>query len=182
MDTVNLIKNKQFLGREFLTWLWFKSDTNSGVVNINDDKSVELWIDDKIVLESDELENNKEKVICHGEHSEMFEARQALNQGKKVSQANFKLNMNEEEWHFTLDDCWLNFRNCKPPKIILDKKEDPDGLFFEKTLLIEEATHTIDQLFSQFIQIRISPEWDHDHLPALQSWIQKGANRNEECF
>ena len=173
MDMVSLVQEKRFLGREFLTWLWFQSDSHLGVITPEGSQTVEIWIDNKITLESDDQEN-VEKVICHGENSEMLEAREALSQGKKVTQASFKLCMNDTEWHFTLDDCWLNFRGCKTPKVMLDKKEDPDGLFFEKAFLLQEVVRIVEQLFFQFVKIRISPEWMTEHLPAIQNWIQTG--------
>ncbi|MEW5803247.1 MAG: hypothetical protein AB1847_14210 [bacterium] len=173
MDMVRLVQEKKFLGREFLTWLWFQSDSHLGVITPEGSQPVELWIDNKITLESEDQEN-VEKVICHGENSEMLEAREALSQGKKVTQASFKLSMNDAEWHFTLDDCWLNFRACKTPKVMLDKKEDPDGLFFEKAFLLQEVIRVVEQLFNQFMKIRISPEWMTEHLPAIQHWIQTG--------
>ncbi len=56
---------------------------------------------------------------------------------------------------------------------MLDKKEDPEGLFYEKTFLLQEAVRVVEQLFSQFIKIRISPQWAKNELPALQKWVQK---------
>ncbi|MGA1825857.1 MAG: hypothetical protein ACMUIP_14475 [bacterium] len=171
MDIPSLVKNKKFLGREFLTWLWYESESNSGVITLEDSQNIEIWVDNKIILESDDGEN-KEKVICHGENSEMFEARQALRQGKKVSQASFKLCVNDEENNFILDDSWLNFRTCKTPKVLLDKKKDPGGLFFEKTLLLQKVVKAVDQLFSKFIKMRISPQWSQKHLPDIQNWVK----------
>ncbi|MEW6378567.1 MAG: hypothetical protein AB1611_03045 [bacterium] len=179
MDMVSLVREKRFLGREFLTWLWFQSDSQMGVFTPENGQPVEIWLDNKITLETDDQEN-VERVICHGEHSEMLEAREALSQGKKVTQASFKMCLNDAEWHFTLDDCWLNFRSCKTPKVMLDTREDPDGIFFEKIFLIQEAVRIIEQLFSQFIKIRISPEWMTVHLPAIRDWIQSAGALAEE--
>jgi len=172
MDILSLIQNKKFLGREFLTWLWFQSDSKSGMIALDESQTVEIWVDNKIILESAD-EETPEKVICQGDSSEMLEARQALIQGKKVSQACFRLYMKDDEWRFTLDDSRLDFRACKTPKIILDKKEDPEGLFYEKTFLLQEAVRVVEQVFIQFIKIRISPQWEKTELPALQQWIQK---------
>ena len=172
MDILSLIHNKKFFGREFLTWLWFQSDCKSGMIALDESQTVEIWVDNKIILESAD-EETLEKVICQGDSSEMLEARQALKQGKKVSQASFRLYIKDDEWRFTLDDCRLNFRTCKTPKIMLDKKEDPEGLFYEKTFLIQEAVRVVEQLFIQFIKIRISPQWTKNELPALQKWVQK---------
>ena len=172
MDMVSLAQNKRFLGRDFLTWLWFQSDSHVGTIPLDDSRAVELWIDDKVIVESDDSEN-LERVTCHGENSEMLEARQALSQGKKVSQASFKLCLDEHEWYFTLDDNWLNFKACKTPRVMVDKKEDPAGLFLEKAFLLQKVIEVVDQLFHQFIKIRLSPEWVSRHLPAIQVWIQR---------
>ena len=32
MDLVDLITEKRFIGQEFLTWLWYKSDERGGTV------------------------------------------------------------------------------------------------------------------------------------------------------
>ena len=172
MDMVSLIHTKKFIGREFLTWLWFQSDSKSGMVPVDESQTVEIWVDNKIVLESAD-EETLEKVICQGDSSEMLEARQALKQGKKVSQASFRLYMKDDEWRFSLDDSRLNFRTCRTPKIMLDKKEDPEGLFYEKTFLLQEAVRIIEQLFIRFVKIRISPQWKQSELPALRKWVQK---------
>ncbi len=179
MDRLNLVQNKRFLGREFLTWLWFQSEKNLGVFSLKDEKNIELWIDNKIILESDDTENI-ERVSCHGENTEMYEARQALSQGKKVVQAAFKLSIDENEWRFTLDDCWLNFKTCKTPKIAYDKKEDPEGLFFEKTFLLQEAIRVVEELFLQFVKIRLCPDWPQKHLPFLQEWINHAPDKAKE--
>ena len=34
MDLVDLIAEKRFLGQEFLTWLWWKSEERGGTVEV----------------------------------------------------------------------------------------------------------------------------------------------------
>ncbi len=63
---------------------------------------------------------------------------------------------------------------------MLDKKEDPDGLFFEKAFLLQEVVRIVEQLFFQFVKIRISPEWMTEHLPAIRNWIQTGGAPGRE--
>lgn len=172
MDIVTLIQEKKYLGREFLTWLWFQSDMNLGEITLEDATKFEIWLDNRVILEPDDEESG-EKVICHGEHSEMYEARQALGQGKKITQARFKLSLNDQDWSFTLDDIWLNFKTCKTPKVMLDKGEDPEGLFFEKTFLIQEAVRLVEQLFFHFLKLRLSPEWQDTHLAAIKKWVHQ---------
>ena len=62
MDILSLIHNKKFFGREFLTWLWFQSDSKSGMIALDESQKVEIWVDNKIILESAD-EETLEKVI-----------------------------------------------------------------------------------------------------------------------
>jgi len=172
MDIVELLNEKEFLGREFLTWLWFKSETEDGLCTLDNSQQVELCFDDKVVLQSDEVEG-VQTVICQGEHSELTEARHALREGKKVTQAKIKLIIGDNEWSFTLDSTWLNLKSLKTPKVMLDTKEDPEGLFYEKAFLLDRAISSIEQIFVKFLKIRISNEWDIKELPAIQQWMQK---------
>ncbi len=169
MDILALLNDKEFLGREFLTWLWFKSETQDGQFALEDSKQVLLWFDDKVVLQSD----GDEIVSCQGENSALTEARHALRDGKKVTQAKIKLIVGENDWSFSLDSTWLNLKSLKTPKVMLDTREDPEGLFYEKVFLLDTPISAIEQLFIQFLKIRISSDWDKKEAPGIRHWIQK---------
>ncbi len=170
MDIFELLHDKEFLGREFLTWLWFKSETQDGQFALADSKQVLLWFDDKVVLQSD----GHEIISCQGENSALIEARHALRDGKKVTQAKIKLIMGENDWSFSLDSAWLNFKSLKTPKVMLDTREDPEGLFYEKVFLLDTPISAIEQLFTQFLEIRISDKWDKTEVTAIRRWMQQG--------
>ncbi|MCP4576857.1 MAG: hypothetical protein GY846_11290, partial [Deltaproteobacteria bacterium] len=55
-----------------------------------------------------------------------------------------------------------------------DKKDDPDGLFYEKVFLIEEAVSAMDGIYAEFLKLRLSPKWSGEELPAFSRWIQSG--------
>jgi hypothetical protein len=173
MDILELLKKKEFLGREFLTWLWYKSETQQGLFSLENSQQVELWIDDKIVLQSDGYEG-VQMITCQGENLDFSEARHALKEGKKVTQAKIRLIIDSNEWTFTLDAAWLNFRGLKTPKVMLDPKEDPAGLFHEKAYLLDTAVSSIEQLLIRFLNDRISDHWDIKEVPAIRKWVQGG--------
>ena len=97
----------------------------------------------------------------------------ALSEKKDITQAKVRLTIGDNLWHFTLDSTWLNFKSFKTPKIMLDKKEDPEGIFYEKIFLMEEAIAAMDIIFYSFIKLRISPEWEKKERPALIKWIDE---------
>ncbi|MBW2017671.1 MAG: hypothetical protein JRJ01_12660, partial [Deltaproteobacteria bacterium] len=156
MQLLERVKKAGFLGREFLAWLWFRSETNGGRFDFGEEKTLDLWFDKKIVLESEE-EEGVEKVVCTGDHPHLKEARYALKENKEITEAGIRLVIGDNEWSFVLDSTWLNFKNFKTPKTMADKGEDPDGLFYEKFFLVEQAVSAIDTLFAAFVKLRTSP-------------------------
>lgn len=166
-DNVTLLQEKEFFGRDFLTWLWYKSEIQTGKFQIGD-TSIELWPGNRIVLAS---ETNEEQISCKGENSEWSEAKKALWQGKKVCSANFKLSSADVEFSFTLDSKKLNFKGLKTPKVEANKTEDPEGLFFEKIFLYQEVIKTLDALYIQFLETYLT-QWGFE-WQAIQNWFEE---------
>jgi hypothetical protein len=178
MDILDKIEKTEIIGKDFLAWLWFKSETQKGVFDLGDDLHAEIIIDGKMTLETDEIQDS---VTCSCASPLMKEARFALMENKKITKAAIKLTINEEdEFFFRLDSRWMNFRLFKTPKVIQDLKDDPEGFFYEKTGLVERAVAIMDSVFLNFIKIRVSPEWESSELPALIKWIRSGNSRLQD--
>jgi len=173
MQLLEKVRKTEFLGKEFLVWLWFRADTDRGLFDFGEKGSAELWFDGKITLQS-EIEMGVETIICAGKASSMKEARFALAEGKEIIQAAIKLDIGDNQWSFVLDSTWMNFRTFKTPRVMQDKKDDPDGIFYEKMFLIEEAVSAIDEIYYSFLKLRVSPEWAAEERPALVKWISEG--------
>ena len=86
MDLVDLIVEKRFLGQEFLTWLWWKSEERGGSVAMPGEGDITVVFEKHMLLEYGEGESN-EKCICSGLQTELQEARTGLKMGKKLEQA-----------------------------------------------------------------------------------------------
>lgn len=175
MQILEKVKQTEFLGREFLLWLWYRSETDDGLFDLGDRGKAELWLEGKITLQS-ETERGVEVITCEGETSDMREARFALAEGKEVRQATVRVAMGDNQWSFVLDAVWLNFRSFKSPKVLNDSREDPEGLFYEKAYLIEEAVVAMDQVYASFLERRLSPDWAED-CKAIGRWIRQGPQR-----
>lgn len=171
MQLIERLRDTEFLGREFLLWIWHNSETRGGTYKL-DDEDVELWIDNKIVLRRDDDEGS-EKISCTGNNPHLREARFALNESKQVTECQLRLKVEDNEYSFTLDSKWMNLKSFKTPKVLQDVDDDPDGIFYEKVYLIEQALSAVDTIFSQFIKLRTSPEWDKREKPALLKWISQ---------
>ena len=173
MQVMQRVKETEFLGKEFLLWLWFRSEKNAGIFDLADGRKAEIWFDGKMTLSSESAQG-VDTVTCSGTSPWMKEARFALTEGKMIAQAAVKLFVGDNQWSFVLDSEWLNFRSFKTPVIIQDKAEDPDGLFYEKVFLTEQAVEAMDSIFEGFMALRISSDWEEEESPRIKKWIKEG--------
>lgn len=175
MDLVDIIAEKRFLGQEFVTWLWFKSEERGGAVDIPGIGDVVVVFEKHILLEYGDGDS-REKVICQGLQAEMSEARTGLRMGKKLEQARIMLGRGEYEWNLTLRASMFDFKSVKTPKTMATSEEsdDPDaveGRILEKISLYEQALHLVDEMFRMFLNCRLSDDWESELL-RLRKWIK----------
>jgi len=174
MDLVDIISEKRFLGQEFLTWLWYKSEERGGAILLPGTGDIQLVFEKHMLLESGEGES-LEKLICKGLQAELQEARTGLRMGKKLEQARIYLAKGDYEWRFTLTATLFEYRNVSLPKTVSSNEEAADAvareaMVLERVGMSEEAMHTIDELFRMFLKIRISSDWPQE-LARLRIWI-----------
>lgn len=157
------LESKEFLGSEFLTWLWFKSETANSF-NILD-QTVELSIGNKLILAED-----REKIICHSEQANLALAKRALKDGKRVKQAQFKIEVDSQSYSFTLDSSFLDLKSCKVPKVSLEDREDLQGAILEQIFLFKKISRILDELLLQFTKLRLSADWSSIAVE-IKNWI-----------
>lgn len=165
--------DSSLIGREFLTWLWFKSEERNGRIKQTETEEVELHFLKRIVLEAGEGEYSQ-GVVCHGIHAELKEGKEAIRQGKKVKEAGIKLIYNQNEWEFTIKADSFYFQSLKLPiQDWQETPEDPSGSLLERIYLIENAVKTIDSLYESFLKIRYSPQWKEKETKLLAKWLEQ---------
>lgn len=177
MDLVDLIAEKRFVGQEFLTWLWWKSEERGGSIEIPGFGDIAVAFEKHMLLEYGEGESS-EKLICSGLQSELQEARTGLQVGKKLEQARIKISKGDQEYNFTLAAALMEFRNVKLPKTDsteTDEKasrEEVEGMILERIFLFEELIHTVNDLFRMYLELRTGSEWSEE-MKKIRSWIVK---------
>lgn len=174
MDLVDLIIEKRFLGQEFLTWLWFKSEERGGTIALSSGDII-LVIEQHLLLESGEGES-LERVVCQGKQAELKEAKTAMAMGKKLEQARMRMARGDYEWRLSMSGGLMEYRNVRPPKT-MSMSEDSDetsreGRLLDRIGLLEETIRTMDELFKLFLHIRLSADWNNERS-RVQAWIKK---------
>ncbi|MFZ5760714.1 MAG: hypothetical protein ACOY32_13940 [Thermodesulfobacteriota bacterium] len=178
MDLLDLLVEKRFLGQEFLTWLWFKSDERGGTVYLPGAGDIQLVFEKHMLLEYGEGEAF-EKIICQGLQAELKEARTGLRMGKKLEQARIHLVQNDHEWHLTFKAGLFEFRSVRPPRTMAgseegDSDEAVEGRLLDRIGMLEIAVRTMDELFRLFLEVRISPVRWQEEKERIRTWIHKG--------
>ena len=177
MDLVDLIVEKRFLGQEFLTWLWWKSEERGGSVELPGEGDITVVFEKHMLLESGEGES-MEKIVCTGLQAELQEARTGLRMGKKLEQARIIIGHRDYEYSFTLAAALMEFRNVKLPKTEAtenDKSDNPEeveGMILERVYLFEELIKLVNELFRMFLNLRLSEAWG-DELQKIRRWVAK---------
>ncbi len=166
MDLLNRIEHTRFLGREFMTWLWYRSDLQEGLFAVGD-KQIEVWFDARMTLEA--LGDIKEQNVIKSESpTETEEARASLQAGKYVKEARLRLIHEQKQWTATLKADDLSLHGLKIPALLA--KEDDDQLY-ERFYLMEEAEDILDELFAGFLDIRLADERWAPEVEDIRAWI-----------
>jgi len=175
MDLVDLIAEKRFLGQEFLTWLWWKSEERGGTIFLKDFGEVSISFEKHMMLESGEGEAS-EKLICSGLQTELAEARTGLQVGKKLEQARIIVTRDSHEYGVTLTGAVMEFRNVRLPKTEQTEQqggtspEEVEGQLLERIFLFEDLVKMIHSLFRLFIDARLGDGWQ-DELRKIRQWV-----------
>lgn len=156
-----------FLGREFLTWLWFEAERSQGLVKTEQFGAVTVEFGQRLVLESGG--NVREGSTVQAEApSQTEEARTALRTGKKVARARLTLTSGERQYTLGIDAETLVFSSVKLPTILAG--EDAQRLE-ERLRLLDEVEAIVDELYMTFIRIRKDAETWGPVREAIRSWV-----------
>jgi recombination associated protein RdgC len=166
-------EDASLIGREFMTWLWYKAEERNGRISIPKGEEVELNFLKRVVLEAG-IGEYSQGVVCHGIHAELKEGKEAIRQGKKVKEAGIKLIYNLNEWEFTLKADNFHFQSLKLPLAEWQESDDdPSGKMLERIYLIENAAKTMDILYDFFLNVRYSPQWEEKEVKSLAKWLHQ---------
>ena len=157
-------------GHDFLTWLWFRSETDGQVKLPNDGGKVALVIEGPLTFINTTTGGAQESVLRKGNPPASSEAKAALIAGKKLAVATINLALNDEVWKTTLVAETLVSRGLKLP----DPKEDldPSGGFQYRMLKIQEYTDILLGLYDAFVDLRMEKNKWSAEIKKMRQWVK----------
>jgi hypothetical protein len=159
---------KDFLGNEFLLWLWHETEANGGEV-----ADVSLLIDRSLDLDCAYGMTGKDSLRGTCPHR-MPEARDALRSGKLPRKAGMVLDANGLQFSLTFNPEGFAVGGAKLPEV--EEADTPRVVFEERIALLRDLCKTVDSLFENFLQVRASSAWE-SKTSGVRRWIMQTSNK-----
>jgi hypothetical protein len=171
MDLIRAALQDAVLGQDFLTWLWSRSERNGWLFKAKDGAEFNLYLEQRMSVRGGSGDS-VEKAVVTGPHAEFTEAKLGLRNGKRVDKALVRFERDGQTWTVLVSSDDFGLGSLKTPKIEthLEEGDDPDAPFLEKMLLIENCLDLLDELYRQFLELRLSPDWNGE-LRAFKEWL-----------
>jgi hypothetical protein len=160
---------KDFLGNEFLLWLWHEADSRTGIIATKDAGDVTIYIDRSLDLDCAYGQTGRDVLKGDGP-SRMPEARDALRSGKLPRKAGMIIDANRQQYSFTINAEQLSFSGTKLPDV--EEADTPRVVFEERVGLMRELCGAIDGLYEAFLKLRGSSGWE-GHVNGIRRWIMQ---------
>lgn len=158
------------LGPEFLTWLWWRSESEAGFAH-PDGREIYVHVDDHLELRG-ERSASKRAVLRAGAPGASMEARAALKSGKLLVAARLLLACGESEVAFTLKAEDLEVSGLKLPRIERDKATSARERLEEQLEGFDRFWEDLDLCYATFLEVRTSERWDAE-LEEIRLWCAR---------
>ena len=172
LDVAVAYNRYQFLGEEFLTWLWYVIEKDQNLVKNFDSDFVALEIGNRIVFENRKKESG-ERITIKGDGASLEEGILTLKKGALVTELNVIYKSAELSWQFSLKGESLNVSSFNLPNTgLIESDEDMEGFVLEKIFLCDKILKILESIFIYFIKLRLSNNWQSKMVPKIREWIK----------
>ncbi|HEX9874790.1 MAG TPA: recombination-associated protein RdgC [Deferrimonas sp.] len=180
---IDLIKDNQWLGWDFLRWLTHRSMTDDSRYVVNrpgpavEGEEFIAYPNDRLVLAGGG-ETGVQKITVAGPQDHFSEVRTALLGGKEILEAILYLEKGEHLWKLTLKGGVFHFASFKAPAVKLEKDAHTDqdnekiAIFYERMHVLEEGLQLFDSLLATFLSLRLGAGWG-TQSQAIADWLQE---------
>lgn len=151
------VETHGFLGEEFLTWLWFRWESDGGEFTLPGGRVVGVALDDFLSFAAPS-DDETEQTLRRGLPTRTAEARTALRQGRRLRKARLLIGEGSRQWAATLDAPTLTLMGVRLPEDAEECESDVDRTADRAANWL--ALHEIVMaLYGQFLRDRLRPDY-----------------------
>jgi len=158
--------NRDFLGNEFLLWLWHYLENESDTLKLADDSEVALMISRSLALECPRGQFGRESFSTDGP-AKLPEAHRAIQAGKLPRKMGLTLVRHDAQYELTLQAESLAISGAKLPA---SEAEDDRGRIEERIMQIRHLLETLDLMYAAFIARRLGDAWTKE-AGKIKKWL-----------
>ncbi len=160
--------SRDFLGNEFLMWLWYQLDSESDTIALSDKSEAAVMLARTLTLECPRAQTGKETIQSDGP-TRLPEARRAIQSGKLPRKAGLIVVRHDNQYEFTLQAETLAVAGAKLPA---PEEGDERARLEERVSLLRGFLETLDLLYDAFATVRLSENWSKE-LAKIQKWLAR---------
>ena len=168
---------KDFLGNEFLIWLWYLTENEEGRVEAHAPlpRAAELFIaiDKSLDMDCAWAATGKQTLRSAGP-TRLVEAGDALALGKWPRKLGLIVADDEQQWELTLGGDTMNVSSAMLPDI--EEAPGPRELVEARLALTRGLSDTLDALYYRFLADRTGGGWAGKR-DAIRGWIRERRGR-----
>ena len=159
--------SRDFLGNEFLVWLWNLQDEGHDTIKLEDGSEVAFMLARTLALECPKGQSGKESISSDAP-TKLPEAMRALQSGKLPRKTGITLVRHDQSYDLALSAELLAVNGAKMP--LAEALEDRARLE-ERVGQIRHLLETMDLLFDAFGKVRLAETWNKD-LSRIRKWLK----------
>lgn len=163
-------ENFDYLGNEFLLWLWWYFEQQSDTITLDDESTVSGMFARTLMLDCPLAESGKETISADSPIG-LPEAMLALQSGKQPRKAGLTLVRDGEQYDLTLQAETFSIGSAKITPVDSATREDYTN--DDRIASLRSLSETLDLLFDAFCARRIGTSWKKE-LQAIQTWLAPG--------
>jgi hypothetical protein len=157
-----------YLGNEFVLWLWHMTDDKDDVIELGDKSEVTVMLARRLKLECPRGQSGSESIASEAP-AQLPEARRAVQTGKWPRQTGLVLARHGQQYELTLQPELLAVGGAKLPFI---EEEEERARLEERISQLRHLIETLDLLYDAYVAKRLSKEWPGE-LERMQTWLKR---------
>jgi hypothetical protein len=160
--------NRDFLGNEYLLWLWYQLDSESDVIKLADGSEAAVMLMRTLVLECPRGQTGRE-VISSDAPTRLPEARRALQSGKLPRKVGLTLSRHDQQYDLTLQAETLAVGAARLPA---PEAVEERARLEERVTQLRHLLETLDLVYDAFAAKRASDAWPKE-MARMQKWLRR---------
>lgn len=159
------LRGKAYLGREFLTWLLWRSESGEPVVKV-DGEGVLVLLTARLVLRG--IAGEVVETVMRGAMAPYSPlVRKSLDRGLLIHATRLRLMHGEQTFEVSLDADYFDLKSAKLPPLMAEEEDDQ---LHERLFLTEKLAQLVQALLEEFLRVRASKRWAKD-VAAMKEWM-----------